>query len=194
MQLRISEKATKIWRNHPEFFWCQVTYKKRTICQILGAFSEYMNFTYTHSHGCVMCMYLVGLYSVSLLISKCKFLAKQSGLHSSKPDCVARKVTVCAALLSCSSASCACFLTNYCFLARPTMTTKSHWSTYWDNNLFYCLYSKIDQILVFCYQSWSDLLWEKIVLVIENFSLEFAKFLRQLEQFIQTVKGQNNFW
>ena len=23
---------------------------------------------------------------------------------------------------------------------------------------------------------------------------EFAKFLRSLEQFIQTVKGQNNFW
>ena len=26
------------------------------------------------------------------------------------------------------------------------------------------------------------------------FSLEFATFLRSLEQFIQTVKGQNNFW
>ena len=25
-------------------------------------------------------------------------------------------------------------------------------------------------------------------------SLEFANFLRSLEQFIQTVKGQNNFW
>ena len=23
---------------------------------------------------------------------------------------------------------------------------------------------------------------------------EFVKFLRSLEQFIQTVKGQNNFW
>ena len=23
---------------------------------------------------------------------------------------------------------------------------------------------------------------------------EFAKFIRSLEQFIQTVKGQNNFW
>ena len=47
----------------------------------------------------------------------------------------------------------------------------------------------------------SDLLWEKNVLVIEkNFwnlrrkaeNLDF--FLRSLEQFIQTVKGQNNFW
>ena len=28
----------------------------------------------------------------------------------------------------------------------------------------------------------------------EKFSLEFAKFLRSQEQFIQTVKGQNNFW
>ena len=25
-------------------------------------------------------------------------------------------------------------------------------------------------------------------------SQEFAKFLRSLEQYIQTVKGQNNFW
>ena len=47
----------------------------------------------------------------------------------------------------------------------------------------------------------SDLLREKIVLVIEKKLLkfeaegrEFAKFLRSLEQFIQTVKGQNNFW
>ena len=54
--------------------------------------------------------------------------------------------------------------------------------------------------MVFCYQNCSDLLWEKIILVIEkNLKFEtegreFAKFLRSLEQFIQTVKGQNNFW
>ena len=55
--------------------------------------------------------------------------------------------------------------------------------------------------LVFCYQNCSDLLWEKIVLVIEkNFqnswqnAREFAKILRSIEQFIQTVKGQNHFW
>ena len=55
--------------------------------------------------------------------------------------------------------------------------------------------------MVFCYQNCSALLWEKIVLVIENFFLrleaegqEFANFLRSLEQFVQTVKGQNNFW
>ena len=41
--------------------------------------------------------------------------------------------------------------------------------------------------------------WKKIVLLIEkNLKFEtegqeFAKFLRSLEQFIQTVKGQNNF-
>ena len=52
--------------------------------------------------------------------------------------------------------------------------------------------------LVFCYQNCSDLLWEK-----KNCSsdreklLKFeadAKFLRSQEQFIQTVKDQNNFW
>ena len=58
--------------------------------------------------------------------------------------------------------------------------------------------SLFDTVLVFCYQNCSDLLWEKIVLVIEkNFEAErreFSKILRPLEQFVQTVKGQNNFW
>ena len=35
--------------------------------------------------------------------------------------------------------------------------------------------------------------WEKL-LKFEAEGREFAKFLRSLEQFIQTVKGQNNFW
>ena len=32
------------------------------------------------------------------------------------------------------------------------------------------------------------------ILKFEAEAREFAKFLRSLEQFIQTVKGQNNFW
>ena len=55
--------------------------------------------------------------------------------------------------------------------------------------------------MVFCYQNCSDLLWEKNVIVIEKNILkfeaegwEFANILRSLEQFIETVKGQNNFW
>ena len=54
---------------------------------------------------------------------------------------------------------------------------------------------------VFCYQNCSDILWEKIVLVIKkNFwnsrlKAENLNFLlRSLEQLIQTVKGQNSFW
>ena len=35
--------------------------------------------------------------------------------------------------------------------------------------------------------------WEKL-LKFEAEGREFANFLRLLEQFIQTVKGQNNFW
>ena len=35
--------------------------------------------------------------------------------------------------------------------------------------------------------------WEKL-LEFEAEGREFAKILRSLEQFIQTVKGQNNFW
>ena len=55
--------------------------------------------------------------------------------------------------------------------------------------------------MIFCYQNYSDPLWEKIVLVVEKKLLkfeaegqEFSKILRSLEQFIQTVKGQNNSW
>ena len=32
------------------------------------------------------------------------------------------------------------------------------------------------------------------LLKFETESREFAKFLRSVEQFIQTMKGQNNFW
>ena len=55
--------------------------------------------------------------------------------------------------------------------------------------------------MVFCYQNCSDLLWKKNcssdrekLLKFEAEGREFAKILRSLEQFIQTVKGQNNFW
>ena len=55
--------------------------------------------------------------------------------------------------------------------------------------------------MVFCYQNCPDLLLKKNcssdrekVLKFEAEGREFAKFLRSLEQFIQTVKGQNNFW
>ena len=60
---------------------------------------------------------------------------------------------------------------------------------------------KQDFGMVFCYKNCSELLREKIVLLIEIFFLkleaegrEFANVLRSLEQFIQTVQGQNNFW
>ena len=55
--------------------------------------------------------------------------------------------------------------------------------------------------MVFCYQNCSHLLWEKKcsrdqeeLLKFEAEGLECAKILRSLEQFIQTVKGQNNIW
>ena len=63
-----------------------------------------------------------------------------------------------------------------------------------------CVKSVVILGTVFCYQNCSDLLWEKNVLVIEKnvwnsrLKAEFAKLLRSLEQCIQTVKGQNNFW
>ena len=55
--------------------------------------------------------------------------------------------------------------------------------------------------MVFCYKNCSDPQWEKIDLVIEknfwNVRLKaeiFSNFLRSLEQFVQTMKGQNNIW
>ena len=62
------------------------------------------------------------------------------------------------------------------------------------------LRGQVGSEMVFCYQNCSDLLWEKIVLVIEkNFwnsklkAENLQKILKSLDQFIQTVKGQNNF-
>ena len=40
----------------------------------------------------------------------------------------------------------------------------------------------------------SDFSDREKLLKFEAESREFSKFLRSLEQFIQTVKGQNNFW
>ena len=59
----------------------------------------------------------------------------------------------------------------------------------------------IDQKWTFWYFVTKIALWEKNVLVIEKFfwnsrleGQEFAKLFRSPEQFIQTVKGQNNIW
>ena len=46
--------------------------------------------------------------------------------------------------------------------------------------------------MVFCYQNCSN--DRDKLLKFEAEGREFANFLRSLEQFIQTVKGQNNFW
>ena len=51
----------------------------------------------------------------------------------------------------------------------------------------------VEKEMVFCYQNCFDLLSEKIS-KFEAEGREFAKFLRSLEQFTQTLKGQNNFW
>ena len=54
---------------------------------------------------------------------------------------------------------------------------------------------KFQQEMVFCYQNCSDLLWEKLLkFEAEGRELEFSKILWSLEQFIEIVKGQNNFW
>ena len=48
------------------------------------------------------------------------------------------------------------------------------------------------KIMVFCYQNCSS--DQEFFLKFEAEGREFAKILRSLEQFVRTVKGQNNFW
>ena len=47
-------------------------------------------------------------------------------------------------------------------------------------------------VLTYCEKKFSSDLEKLLKFKAEG--REFAKFLRSLEQFIQTVKGQNNFW
>ena len=46
-------------------------------------------------------------------------------------------------------------------------------------------------VLTYCENCFSD---REKKMKLEAEGREFAKILRSLEQFIQTVKGQNNFW
>ena len=87
--------------------------------------------------------------------------------------------------------------TTSCYTINPLYEyshVPSCWTFHQPWEVKYQLFLKI----VFCFRNCSDLLWEKIVLVkllkFETEGQEFANILRSLEQFIQTVKGQNNFW
>ena len=51
---------------------------------------------------------------------------------------------------------------------------------------------KDNKEMVFCYQNCSS--DRENLLKFETEGREFANFLRSLEQFIQTMKGQNNSW
>ena len=53
-------------------------------------------------------------------------------------------------------------------------------------------YFIIKIVLTYCEKKTSN--DQKKLLKFEAEGREFAKFLRSLEQFIHTVKGQNNFW
>ena len=55
----------------------------------------------------------------------------------------------------------------------------------------YIVFSGLKTVLVFCYQNCS--FDREKLLKFEAEGRELAKFLRSQEQFIQTVKGQNNF-
>ena len=66
---------------------------------------------------------------------------------------------------------------------------------------FWPLFESIEEEMVFCYQNFSDLLREKVVLVIEKnfwFSRLKAKNLQNLRDhennLFQQWKGQNNLW
>ena len=64
----------------------------------------------------------------------------------------------------------------------------------------FCSYYPCVETIAFCYQYCFDLLLEKKcssdlekLFKFEAEEREFAKLLKSLEQFIQTIKGQNNF-
>ena len=89
-------------------------------------------------------------------------------------------------------------LTNWCFfLHKNTILGKK--------NVMLMAYifssTQLNEARVFCYQNCFDLLWEQNwssewekLFKFKAEGREFAKFLRLLEQFIQTMKGHINFW
>ena len=83
---------------------------------------------------------------------------------------------------------------NWCFSDKigPFLLTNLIQSNTMSRELaqFSKLYVK--SVLVFCYQNCSS--DRKKLLKFEAGDWEFAKVLRSLKQFIQTVRVQNNFW
>ena len=69
------------------------------------------------------------------------------------------------------------------------------WDFFWRIKYFFRKMVFVFKIvLTYCEKKLFYLVIEKKLLKFEAEGLEFAKILRSLEQFIQTVKGQNNFW
>ena len=95
-----------------------------------------------------------------------------------------------------------CSLSFVCFrLFTPFHVFWTMFSLFFLPTFYLNKHTKERGEIVFCYQNCSDLLWQKIVLVIQKKLLkseaegwEFSNFLRSLEQFLQKVKGQTNFW
>ena len=86
-------------------------------------------------------------------------------------------------------------------LIRRLREVRSKWLRFYNEFFFFLRSSEFVELwMVICYQNCSDLLWEKCSsdqvkpLKFEAECRELAKILGSLEQFIQAVKGQNNFW
>ena len=75
--------------------------------------------------------------------------------------------------------------------------TNFFWQSFDENHFEFVLFEKSGILLSKFF--WPNVRkkcssdWEKL-LEFEDEGREFAKTLRPLEQFVQTVKGQNNFW
>jgi hypothetical protein len=61
------------------------------------------------------------------------------------------------------------------------------------NNWIVETYTSNKLEMVFCYQNYSDLLWETIILVMEKNIWNSRLKAENLQNFIQTEKCQNNF-
>ena len=78
----------------------------------------------------------------------------------------------------------------FCFSVRQKLYT---WYLLIDLDLLSILLHLFPG-MVFCYQNCSDLLWEFFFANSQTSASNFKSFSWSLEQFIQRVKGQTQFW
>ena len=84
-------------------------------------------------------------------------------------------------------------LSNYRYILENLQFFESQFYAGTSWGMIWAPGSNLDlTVMAFCYQNCSDLLWEKIVIVIEK-NFWNSRLKAENLQFIQTLKGQNGF-